>query len=289
MLTEGTTTNRVLLGGWLVAEDRDTPYDGSTRTPNPLRERTDIRVWLISADVRLSARSGVQVTVALPDVTRSATVAPPAGGEIRFSETFRGLGDTSIVVWHRLPVRRGWNVTLNAGVSLPTGKTERPRFREGLDQGSFVPVSRLQRGSGTFDPLLGFSVNRVLMRLLPPGVRVFASAAARLPIAENDHGLRTGASWEVGSGGARELRQEGFGHNVIGIVRFGWLHREPDVFNGTPVLVGGGDWLTLAPGIAAAFGTVTVQGEAKVTLWRHLQNRQLDSGWLLQAGVVKAF
>lgn len=289
MLTEGTTTNRVLAGGWLVAENRDTPYDGSSKTSNPLRERTDIRVWLITADVRLAARSGVQVTVALPDVTRSATVTPPGGDEFRFSETFRGLGDTSIVAWHRLPVRRGWNVTLNAGVSLPTGKTERPRFRQGLVEDSLVPVSRLQRGSGTFDPLLGLSVNRVFMRLLPPGVRLFASAAARLPMAQNEHGLRTGASWEVGAGGARELRQEGFGHNMVGIVRLGWLHRAQDVFEGTPVLVGGGDWLTIAPGLAAAFGTVTIQGEAKVTVWRHLRNRQLDSAWVLQAGVVKAF
>lgn len=288
MLTEGTTTNRLLIGGWLVAEDRDTPYDGSTETDNPLRERTDIRVWLITADVRLAARSGMQITVALPDVTRSAIVTRP-DGDIHFSETFRGLGDTSIVAWHRLPSRRGWNVTLNAGVSLPTGKTERPRFRQELEQDSLVPVSRLQRGSGTFDPLFGFSVNRVAASLLPPGVRVFASAAARVPIAENEHGLRTGASWEAGAGGSRELRQEGFGHNVIGIVRVGWLHREQDVFEGTPVLVGGGDWLTIAPGLAAGFGTVTIQGEAKFTVWRRLRNRQLDSAWVLQAGVVKAF
>lgn len=289
MLTEGTTTNRLLVGGWLVAENRDTPYDGSSETGNPLGERTDIRVWLITADVRLAARSGVQVTVALPDVTRSATFTPPGGDEVRFSETFRGLGDTSIVAWHRLPARRGWNVTVNAGVSLPTGKTERPRFRQALDEDSLVPLSRLQRGSGTFDPLLGLSVNRVVMRLLPPGVRVFASAAARFPIAENEHGLRTGTSWEVGAGGSREVRQEGFGHNVIGIARLGWLHREQDVFEGTPVLVGGGDWLTVAPGMAAAFGSVTIQVEAKVTLWRHLRNRQLDSAWMLQMGVVKAF
>jgi hypothetical protein len=283
------TTNRLLVSGWLVAEDRDTPYDGSTKTDNPLRERTQIRVWLLTADVRLATRSGVQITAALPDVTRSAVVTRASGEVVNFSENFSGLGDVSVIAWHRLPVRRGWNVTLNGGMSLPTGKTERPKFRAELTDGSLVPLSRLQRGSGTYDPLFGISANRVLMGLIPPGTRVFASAAARTPLAENEFGLRTGASWEIGAGGSRELRQQGLGHNIVGIVRLGWLHREQDVFEGTPVLVGGGDWVTIAPSLAAAFGTFTVQAELKVPVWRSLANRQLDSARVLQFGVVKAF
>ncbi|MDQ3168800.1 MAG: hypothetical protein M3Q55_01535 [Acidobacteriota bacterium] len=283
------TTNRLLVSGWLVAENRDTPYDGSTRTENPLGERTEIRVWLLTADVRVTARSGVQVTATLPDVTRSAVVTRADGSRADFRERFRGPGDTSVIVWHRLPVRRGWNVTLNGGLSLPTGRTEAPRFRDALSDGSLVPISRLQRGTGTFDPILGASANRVVVRILPPGVRVFASAAARIPLAENTHGLRTGASWEFGVGGSRELRQAGLGHNVIGILRAGWLHRERDTFDGTPVLVGGGDWITIAPALAAAFGTWTVQAEVKLPAWRSLSNRQLDSARVLQVGVVKAF
>ena len=289
MLTEGTTTNRLLVSGWLVAEDRDTPYDGSRRTENPLNERTEIRVWLLTADVRLTPRSGLQVSATLPDVTRSAVVTRADGSRIDFRERFRGLGDTAIILWHRLPVRRGWNVTLNGGLSLPTGKTEAPRFRDTLVDGSLVPTSRLQRGTGTFDPILGASANRVVARILPPGVRMFSSAAARLPLSENTHGLRTGASWEVGAGGSREFRQSGLGHNVIGIVRGGWLHRERDTFDGAPVLVGGGDWITIAPALAAGFGTWTVQAEVKLPVWRSLANRQLDSSRVLQIGVVKAF
>jgi hypothetical protein len=289
VLTEGTTTNRLLLSGWLVAENRDTPYDGSTRTANPLQERTQIRVWLLTADVRLATRSGVQITATVPDVTRSAVVTRATGEVLTFSENFSGLGDTSVIAWHRLPSRAGWNVTLNGGVSLPTGKTERPKFREELNEGSLVPMSRLQRGSGTYDPLFGVSANRVFTGLLPPGIRIFLSAAARTPVAENRFGLRTGSSWEVGTGGSRELRQVGLGHNVIAIVRLGWLHREQDVFEGTPVLVGGGNWITLAPALALGFGSFTVQAELKLPLWRSLANRQLDSAHVLQLGVVKAF
>ena len=48
MLTDGLTQGRRLqISGWLVAEDRDTPYDGSAETPNPLQERTRVRVYLL--------------------------------------------------------------------------------------------------------------------------------------------------------------------------------------------------------------------------------------------------
>jgi hypothetical protein len=279
----------MLAGVWLIAEDRDTPYDGSAKTANPLRERTDIRVWLVTADVRLARKSGVQLTVSIPDVTRSATVTRAGGETFAFSENFSGLGDISAVAWHRLPVRRGFNVTLNGGVSMPAGRTERPRFADMRDQDSLVPRSRLQRGSGTWDPLIGISANRLFAGLIEPGTRLFASAAARLPVAGNEYGLRTGASWEAGIGGSRELRQSGFGHNMIGIVRLGWLHRNQDVFEGTPVLVGGGDWVHVAPALAVGLGKFTAQAEVRVPIYRSLANRQLDARYSFQLGVVRSF
>jgi hypothetical protein len=151
VLTDGVSTGRLQLCGWLLAEDRRTPYDGSDRTPNPLQERTRVRVWLLAGDIRLTKAFGVQVTATVPDVTRSAVVERPAS-TVNFSETFKGTGDTSVVAWHR-SVTFGWHFTVNGGVSLPTGKTERPRFRAELEDGSLVPTSRLQRGTGTFDPV----------------------------------------------------------------------------------------------------------------------------------------
>jgi hypothetical protein len=283
VLTDGLTQDRLQLSGWLIAEDRDTPYDGADRTPNPLQERTRIRVWLVTADIRVADLAGVQVTTTVPDVTRSAVVEQPAA-RVEFSETFRGVGDTSVLGWRRMVTATGWNLTFNGGLSLPTGKTERPRFRSELEADSLVPVSRLQRGSGTVDPLVGVSVNRIVAALLPPGVRLFTSAAARLPFAENEHGLRTGSSVEVSAGASREVRW----HSLVVLGRVSWLHREQDVFDGTPVLVGGGDWLTIAPGAAVQIGPLTVQGEVRVPLYRSLDNRQLDSSKSFQLGVVWA-
>jgi hypothetical protein len=279
VLTDGLAQKRVQVSGWFVTEKRDTPYDGSTATPNPLQEQTRIRVWLLTADVRLGRMFGVQVTSTIPDVTRSAVVVRPTS-TVNFSETFRGIGDTSVIAWQRRVTPTGWNITLNGGLSLPTGKTEAPRFRPELDNESLVPMSRLQRGTGTIDPLFGVSVNRIIGGVT--GFRWFASGAARLPLAENKHGLRTGASWEIGTGASREVHW----HQLVGILRASWLHRRQDVFEGTPVLVGGGNWLYVSPALAIAVGPVTFQAEMRLPVYRSLANRQLDSSRAFQVGLV---
>ena len=108
-----------------------------------------------------------------------------------------------------------------------------------------MPLSRLQRGSGTFEPIVGAAAEYPV-----GGGRWVSSVAARLPVAENRDGLRIGASWEAGSGWAHTVKS----HRVMGYGRVDWLHREQDIFNGTPVLVGGGNWIYLTPGVGAAIG-----------------------------------
>ena len=272
--------SRVKVGAWLVAEDRDRAYDGSSEVENLLSERTQIMVPLVTLDVRLTERSGIQAAASVPDVTRSAIVPRPSGA-LKFSETFSGLGDTSIVAWYKLRPVNGWFTVLNFGASLPTGKTETPRFRAELEDDSLVPRSRLQRGSGTFDPVLGANIGRRFRK-----VTAFGSIAARIPVAENDDGLRTGGSAEVNLGIARELGN----HRFTGLVRAGWLHRRQDVFRGTSVLVGGGHWLYVTPGIGALVGKgITVQVEVKLPVYRSLANKQLDSSAILQFGVSRSF
>jgi len=271
-LTEGVTDGRFKVGAWYVSEDRSTPYDGSTETENPHNERTRIRVPLLTVDARFSDQVGIQAAVTIPDVTRTAT---------NFRETFSGLGDTSIIGWYRLrPIRR-WYVVVNVGASLPTGKTEPPRFRSELQDGDLVPLSRLQRGSGTFDPLFGASVTRVVR-----GMTVFSSAAARTPLYENGTGLRTGASSEVNGGAAHEVRT----HRITAFGRVGWLHRQQDAFQGIPVLVGGGNWIYVTPGVDVQIGAgVNIQAEVKLPVHRALANRQLDSTAVLQFGISRSF
>jgi hypothetical protein len=270
----------VKVGAWLVAETRDTVFEGSDRTGNPFEEETRIRVPLLTLDVRVSEQFGVQLAATVPDITRTAVVPRPAGA-LSYRENFSGLGDTSVLGWYRLRPRNRWHVVLNGGLSLPTGRTERPTFRPELEAGSLVPMSRLQRGSGTVDPVFGLNVERRIRR-----VTAFGSVAARTPVASNEYGLRTGASWEVNGGAARPLGH----HRLIGFGRVGWLHRRQDVSNGTPVLVGGGDWLYVTPGLAAMVGRgVNVQVEVKLPVHRSLANAQLDSSAIFQVGVSRSF
>jgi len=272
--------SRVKVGAWVVSEDRDRAYDGSSEVQNDFEERTQILVPLITLDVRLTEQFGVQAAASVPDVTRSGAVHR-GSTTVNFSETFSGLGDTSVVGWYKLRPHNGWYTVVNVGGSLPTGRTEVPRFRAELEEGSLVPMSRLQRGSGTLDPLLGANVAKRLRQYT-----AFASVASRLPLYQNGDGLRTGASWELNGGGARELGTS----RLTGIARLGWLHRKQDIFQGTPILVGGGNWLYLTPGVAAQIGKgINVQAEVKLPVYRSVSNKQLDSRAVFQFGISRAF
>jgi len=264
----------------VVSEDRDRAYDRSKEAENDFDERTQILVPLVTLDVRLTEQFGLQAAASVPDVTRSG-VTHRGTATVNFSETFSGLGDTSLVAWYKLRPKNRWYAVVNVGGSLPSGRTETPRFRAELEEGSLVPVSRLQRGSGTFDPLVGASIAKRFGR-----TTAFGSVASRLPFYENGDGLRTGASWELNGGAARELGTS----RLTGIARLGWLHREQDAFKGTPILVGGGNWLYVTPGVAAQIGKgVNVQAEVKLPIYRVLANKQLDSRAVFQFGISRAF
>ena len=263
-------------------ERRTEAFDGSDTAPNPLQEKTSIAVPVFTVDVKLTNNFGLQTGATVPDVTRTAVVAQPAQ-TINFRENFSGFGDTSLLAWYRLPKTHGWNTIVNFGVSLPTGKTETPRFRPELKDGNLVPMSRLQRGSGTVDPIIGVNVDR---RIFKGNFVTFGSVAARLPRYENKTGLRTGASSEVNAGAAREV----LSHRVVGIARIGWLHRKQDTFQGTPVLVGGGNWLYVTPGVTVRIlQGINVQADVKIPVYRRLANTQLDSRAILQLGISREF
>ena len=108
-MTDGVTDSRFKLGAWFVAEDRDTVYDGSSEGVNLHNERTQIRIPLLTLDVRIAQQFGIQGALTLPDVTRTAT---------NFKETFSGIGDTSVIGWYRA---RPWRRRSAAASSRPRG------------------------------------------------------------------------------------------------------------------------------------------------------------------------
>jgi hypothetical protein len=129
--------------------------------------------------------------------------------------------------------------------------------------------------------VFGLAVERSLA-----GGRLVTSFAARAPLDRNDDGLRIGASSELGTGWAHVVGT----HRVMAYGRVDWLHREQDTFNGTPVLVGGGDWVFLTPGAAIMVGKgINLQADVRVPVYRRLANRQLDSAAIFQFGVSRSF
>jgi hypothetical protein len=271
---------RVRVSTWLVSERKDVVYNGSAREPNPLEETTSITVPLATVDVRIANRFGVQGSTTIPLIAR-AGVAPTPNGPILFRDEVRGLGDSVVTAWYRGGSPGRWSWTLNGGMSMPTGSTRKPRFRAELENGSLVPMSRLQRGTGTWDPIVGASAEHSAA-----GGRWINSLAARLPLVANGDGLQTGASWELASGWAHTVRT----HKVMAYTRADWLHREQDRFNGVPVLVGGGHWVYISPGAAVMVGKgINVQAEVKLPVYRHLANRQLDSPAIFQFGISRSF
>lgn len=56
------------------------------------------------------------------------------------------------------------------------------------------------------------------------------------------------------------------------------------------MLVGGGHWLYVTPGIGLLIGKgINLQTDVKLPLYRSLANRQLDSHAVFQLGVSRAF
>ena len=278
-MSDGSMPTRFRVSTWLTSERREVVYDGAQQQANPLNEETSIDVPVISLDARITPRLGLQFATAIPLIVRTGTVQRPSG-PLDFRDAVKGLGDTTLGAWYRASTR-DWTWTANAAMSIPTGSIRKPTFRSELQDGSLVPMSRLSRGSGTWDPLLGLAVERQVL-----GGRWITSFAARAPFTQNAEGLRTGASWELGSGWAHTMGT----HRVMGYVRTDWLHREQDVFNGTPVLVGGGNWVYASPGAAVMVGKgINVQAEVKIPVYRNLANRQLDSRAIFQFGVSRGF
>jgi hypothetical protein len=153
-----------------------------------------------------------------------------------------------------------------------------PQRAGGRQSGTAFPPAAGQRDR---DPIAGISVERALA-----GGRWVTSVVGRLPFAENKDGLRVGVSSEASTGWARTVGS----HRVMAYGRFDWFHREQDTFNGTPVLVGGGNWVYLTPGVAVMVGKgINVQLDVKVPVYRNLANRQLDSPAIFQFGLSRPF
>ena len=278
-LTDGITDDRLTIGVWFATEHQAASPATSVEM-NRFGERVAVRGWLVVCTVRVSTHAGLHISSHFPSITGIALRDDQLQGE-----TFRiaGWGDTSIIGWYRFPSTSSWHVTMNVGASLPTGRPTAPHFNPRFPVQSLVPLSTLQAGSGTVDPVLGGSLN--WQQQDSSRTKVFFAAAARLPMSANQYLLAAGGVWEGNAGISRQTKWPW----LVATGRLRVFYRERDLFPEEPVSVGGGKWLSFAPGAAIEKGGFSLQAELAIVVYRQLANRQLESTWQAKVGAVRVF
>lgn len=186
----------------------------------------------------------------------------------------RGTGDASRV--RARPIEAP-TLTLWAGVSIPTGDVRKP-------DASIVTrdfsVSNLQTGTGTIDPVLQARID------VPRGaLRFFAEATAIVPLTENRHDYRTGATLAVGAGAELDLGSGLHARLAATFQRVG-----NDEFRGDAVGVGGGKWVYVTPGLAwDVSDRATLDVGVRLTALRDADTKIVDSRVAFQAGLTFRF
>src|SRR5262245_6661579 len=111
-MSDGPMLGRFRLSTWLIAEDRNTVYNGTQEEENPLSEETSIAVPMVSVDYRVTERFGLQALTVVPFIARTGVVQLPSG-PFSFRDEIRGLGDTVAGAWYRGGSPMRWSYTAN--------------------------------------------------------------------------------------------------------------------------------------------------------------------------------
>ena len=154
----------------------------------------------------LSAMYGLSDNLTLmamaPYVNKSMNLVNRAG--VRFKTRSSGVGDVKLLGLYTLRdsgtgprARPGSRVSLNLGVSLPTGETDE---KDDTPAGNIKLPYPMQLGSGTIDPILGISFTRLLDTW-----SWGAQANTTLRFGKNDEGYRLGHEYKATTWAARKL------------------------------------------------------------------------------------
>ncbi len=240
----------------------------------------------------------VTLMVMAPWVERSmdhVTFAGPAGSDVLGSFTTRtqGLGDITIgalIVSHWLP-----GLHWNAAISLPTGSTDETGTV--LTPMNSRPTVRLpyamQLGSGTADLKPGFTYRGRMERIEWGG-----QALATIRLGSNDEGYALGDRVEATGWVAYD-----WSRNLSTSLRARFAHEESisgrDSFVTGPVQTAdpdnyGGDTGTIAIGAnyrfsRGALAKARLAVELQLPIYRDVNGLQLESDWILTAGLQHAF
>lgn len=257
---------------WSLWEERGEIYLGNAHRTDTIDERVSIFQTTLTAERALSDQWAVSFDLPYRVIRRRI-------GTTGLNQHFEGFGDFSTLLNYEAPFGNGkdpsWRWGFDAGLSWPTGEIERPS----LDSGG-APLSTLQLGTGTVDPLLGLRLGR---RAGPWDA--YAHLSAKLPFHENRNHYETGDTEVLEVGLSRSLSSAwSLSTRLIGV------HRGRDKVRGDRTAVGGGERLAIAPGLSWAISpTWSLAAEVQLPIWRDFETAQLDSKITYGLGISVRF
>lgn len=204
-----------------------------------------------------------------------------------FTTKSDGVGDVKVVANYLLPVQGSHRVHLNAGLSLPTGSIDkRDDTPAGPDQKLPYPM---QLGSGTWDIIPG-----VTYRGFSGSWLWGAQGLGVVRIGENGNDYTLGNRFEATGWLSRIL-----GAGLSGSARLDW-NWWGDIDGADPELnpavvptadpgLRAGNRLDLLLGLNYVRGGLSLSVEGGVPAYQYLDGPQLETDWLLTAGLNWSF
>jgi hypothetical protein len=196
MDTGSAVAGAIRVSAWSLLENRDRLVIGDQTAPNALGEEVRIQRHFVDLQYIIDEEWSVSATLSYVDIRRKLAAAG-------LREKISGVGDTLVAV-HWTPIKDDlpedadlgaflqplrWRLGLTGGWTIPTGQ---PRQIAGSPG---VPMSLLQTGSGTFQPVLGISA-----RADWGGLAATGDAWFTLPFYANRNDYRGGLSGRVALG-----------------------------------------------------------------------------------------
>lgn len=187
-----------------------------------------------------------------------------------------GIGDGVLLLKYNLvrqTVQNLREVTVGAGVKFPVGKSS-------LKSNSTLIAADMQPGTGAWDGLLYGYFSQGFFRSIP--FALFASGSYRLTGA-ND---RFGESLDSYEFGNELISSLGINYKPGTVTDYNlslrYRHAAADKFAGNSLPNSGGDWISLVPGLNAAFSdALSARISGRIPLYRKLEGTQLTTGYTL--------
>jgi hypothetical protein len=251
-----------------------------------LEQLTRTRTTLVQADVRVTRRLALALSLPYVERVHRHAVLHHAGFLVGSEWHMRGLGDaTALASWAVLDgtrSRAGW-LTLQVGAKFPTGKTDVPQI------GGEVPEPSARPGSGSTDAMAALQYRRDLSWPAPGGRRASVPLTAGVSARVNGRGsesYRMGSEWDANVGAGYPLVRS---VRLLAQLNASWHARDeagttdavPHETGSAALYASPGAQVLLAPGMSAF-------GYYQFPLAQHSNGPQLVSPYHLSFGIAYA-